>query len=149
MGAAAESTLAVLSCLRCLSFLPRQEPTAARPLGAVDEDAEAGKGHRRSVFSSSRNIDLPMRQLNVSSAVDRCHCALCCCLSAEQDIEHTSTDVGTLKQQEHHEFFAYPSQQHLHRSFHHKHIKAADASLRDQIAGAGVQWRCRCWCRGA
>ena len=43
VGAAAESILAVLSCLRCRSFLPRREPTAARPLGVVDEDAEAGK----------------------------------------------------------------------------------------------------------
>ena len=38
-----DSTLAVLSTVRCLAFLKRGMPSAAKPLGTVDEDREAGE----------------------------------------------------------------------------------------------------------
>lgn len=38
-----DSTLAVLSTIQCMNFLRRCEPTAGKPLGTVDEDAEGGE----------------------------------------------------------------------------------------------------------
>lgn len=62
-----DSTLAVLSTVRCLSFLPRGAPSS---LGTVDEDREAGDGPNQSSISCSAIVPHALLFLKLQCAAN-------------------------------------------------------------------------------